>query len=132
MSESDVKATTAWKIFAILNAVLVMSSIIWPGGRLSAVELASSAITAVAAVGLVLYAFSNTVLKPEFWRVFSSLFAAGSVIVIVGFVYSAHSRMISSLDQLVAGIGAIAVLAAVQYFTWLAVHRYGKGSLVNV
>ena len=126
------KATTAWKIFAVLNAVLVISSIVRPGGRLSAVELASSAITAVAAVGLVLYAFSNTILNPDFWRAFSNLFAAVSIIVIGAFVYSAHSRMISSLDQLVAGLGAIAVLAAVQYFTWLAVHRYGKGSLVNV
>jgi hypothetical protein len=68
-----------------------------------------------------------------FWRKFSYLFAAYSVCVIGMTLYNAYGLLIrdENDNKFIAAAGALAVVAALQYFIWLGLNRYGKAFLVR-
>lgn len=118
-----------WKAFATLNAALVVSTLVGPradnySGPFDAVGIA---VCIPAAVGILLYAFHkdpyfNRDMPPRpFWMAFSRVFAFYSVamLALTTKIWIGSGKM-----SLLAACGAFAVLAALQFFTWLPLRRY--------
>lgn len=119
-----------WKVFAVVHAMIVLKSIFDPATdeRYGAFEIFSLAMSVTAGVGLVLYAFDRRWWVAAPWRQFSWLFGLYSIWVLGLFVWRLHDKPIGNLDAAIGMVGAVVLLAALQYFSWLALWRYSSMS----
>ena len=120
-----------WKIFAIVNAILVGMTIFGPRSSAYSApfEIFSILISIPAAIGLALYAFNRLFLTPSAWRIFSWLFAAYSI-GIIGLFLKQLVDKVAGGAALLPIAGALAIVVALQFFNWLALHRLGMGETV--
>lgn len=118
-----------WKVFAVLNGLIVLKTIFDPVDEgYSPFEMLSIAISIPAAIGLALYAFRRRWLPSAPWKPFSWLFAVYSVWAVGLFLWNMRNKSVEGFDGAIGMIGAFALVAALQYFTWLALWRYSNWS----
>jgi hypothetical protein len=119
---------TGWKVFSVLNALVVISTIVGPraGSYDSPFELAGIIISIPAALGLILYAFGKHLFSSTFWKVFAWVFAGFSLVAIGLFLKQTVATAMADGFKPVGMLGAIAVVVCLQFFTWLALQRLSK------
>jgi hypothetical protein len=112
----------AWRVFSVLNALIVFSTVLGPfaSSHHSLLGLIAIGMSVPAAGGVYLYAFEKPATR-SLWSAFSWLFAADSIGVIVYFAM----RIIEVGPHHRPAAMAIlfALVVAYQYFTWLAICR---------
>lgn len=124
-------AATGWKLFAVLDGVLVLKTIVAPTGTapLDAFAILNLTMSAAASVGLLLYAFQLPALARPVWQMFAPAFAIYSVYIVSHMATNMARQPIGNGDQLIGMVGALALCGALQYFTWLGLHRYAKAAI---
>ena len=122
------KSATGWKVFAALNALLVVKTIVDPAGDADggAFVWFSLAMSAAAALGLVVYAFGIVLPPRNAWKALASLYGAYSVCIVGMFINGLYQKPFGSVDQVIGVVGALAVIVALQYFSWLGLNRYAQ------
>ena len=107
-----------WKLFAVVNAVVVAFTIVRPEADLLANPLAmfGMLLSLPTALGLLLYAFGKTLLPSGFWNLLSLAWAGLSVFLLSTAVSALIKMPINAGGYLITGFGALAVVGARQFF----------------
>jgi hypothetical protein len=115
-----------WRIFSVLNVLIVLWITFAPfaSSNRSLIGWVGIAMSVLASGGVFLYVFGKPV-GQRFWRAFSFLFAAISLVVVAFFVM--RSIQVGTNHRAFVVAALLALIGAYHYFTWLAVHRLGKG-----
>jgi hypothetical protein len=116
-----------WKLFAFAMAVAWLEGV-WDmvaDGAFDTVSVMSLPFSAIGTAGLFFYSFSLPVGTEKFWRVFSMVFAAWSLLAVAimvarGVREGNHSLAIAFFAVVITGV--------VLYFNWLALRRLSQGA----
>ena len=109
-----------WKLFAV-----VMTTFFLFGLRevpRDALDMAAMPIDCLASIGLLAYAFGLRQAGIRFWKPSAWAFAAWSISeLVVGAIRGSERG-----SPAYAIVGGLSIVAAIQYFNWLALHRLGR------
>lgn len=122
-------SSLGWKIFALVFAGFVLASLVTPeaGDFDSAFEIFSGLLSIPAAIGLVLYSFGRRPAFLPFWTAIAWVYALESLFAIGMFIVNIAGTPGRFAASPAGVIGALAIVVALQYFSWLALHRYANG-----
>lgn len=122
-------SSLGWKIFALVFAGFVVSAIVTPEADDfdSAFEIFTGLLSVPAAIGLCLYSFGGRPSFQPFWTMIAWVYALTSVFAIGMFIVNIAGTPGRFAASPVGAIGALAIVVALQYFSWLGLHRYANG-----
>ena len=107
-----------WKLYALFLTGLSIWSVerhVVGAERWTATDVIGYPIAGIALIGLIAYAFSLKIFTEGFWKVFHLIF--------LGWISFSLRPLLEGNASLGIKIGAVAVLAAMMGFNWLALYR---------